>query len=205
MIIYKSENKLNGQVYIGKTILSLENRRQEHIYTVGRHKNTYFHNAIRKHGIDNFEWSVLTETDSESKLNALEKFYIMAYRKMGLIYNLTDGGEGSSGRIYSEETKKKMSDSHKGKKLKPFTEEHKRKIAEKTRNMSEEQRQKIRESNSKRVHTEESRIKRSEKLKGKKLSDETRAKLSASRKGKPSWKKGLKIGTNGKLSIPTII
>jgi hypothetical protein len=33
----------------------------------------------------------------------------------GILYNMTDGGEGSSGRIHSEETKKKLSEAHIGK------------------------------------------------------------------------------------------
>ena len=55
----------------------------------------------------------------------------------GILRNMTDGGEGCSGRVLSEETKKKLSDSHKGKK---FTEEHKRKLSEAAKNrvMSDE-------------------------------------------------------------------
>lgn len=184
MIIYKAENKINGQVYIGKTILNLVDRRQQHIYFIGRNRNTYFHNAMRSYGIDNFEWSILTETDCESKLNALEKFYIMMYRKMGSVYNLTDGGEGTSGRVISEETRRKMSESQKGKKRKPVTEEIRRKRAEVARNMSEEQRKIIAECNRKRVHTEESRKKTSERFKGTKHSEETRKKMSEAGKGR---------------------
>lgn len=184
MIIYKAENKLNGQVYIGKTVSNLNKRRQDHIYSAGRSKNTYFHNAIRVYGIDNFEWSVLAETDLESKLNSLERFYIMVYRKMGSVYNLTDGGEGTTGRIYSEETIRKMSEAQKGKKGKPLTEEQKQKRAEVARNMSEEQRQSIRESNSRRIHTEESRRKRSEKRKEYTHSDQTKEKISKANTGK---------------------
>jgi len=184
LIIYKAENKINGQVYIGKTISSLADRRQQHIYFIGRNRNTYFHNAMKAHGIDNFEWSILAETDCESKLNALEKFYITMYRKMGSVYNLTDGGEGSSGRVISEETRKKMSEAQKGKKGKPVSEENRRKRAEVARNMSEEQRKIIAECNRNRIHTEESRRKTSERFKGKKHSEETRKKMSEAGKGR---------------------
>ena len=45
----------------------------------------------------------------------------------GILWNLTDGGDGSSGRIYTttEETKRKLSAAHKGK---PLSEAHKKAI-----------------------------------------------------------------------------
>lgn len=67
------------------------------------------------------------------------------------------------GKKHSEETKRKMSESRTGKKLKPFTEEHKRKISEATKKKigplnsfygkhhSEEVKQKLREKSSKAV------------------------------------------------------
>lgn len=184
MLIYKVENTLNGKVYIGKTVKSLKDRRYSHLNSVKNGSNTIFHNSIRKNGKESFKWSVLTETDNESKLNALEKFYITVYRKMGTVYNMTDGGEGSTGMIFSEESKRKMSAAQKGKKHKPLTEEQRRMRAERAKNMSESQREAIRKSNSERVHTEESRRKRSEKKKGQKHSDEAKLKMSLAHKGK---------------------
>jgi hypothetical protein len=65
----------------------------------------------------------------------------------GILYNRTDGGDGGSGHIvtnqtkeklklantdkkHSEESKKKMSDAHKGRVYKSLTEEHKKKLSE---------------------------------------------------------------------------
>ena len=45
MIIYKITNKINGKVYIGQTVNSLQQRWREH--RNARDKNL-FHNAIRK-------------------------------------------------------------------------------------------------------------------------------------------------------------
>lgn len=54
-IIYKYTNKINGKSYIGQTI------HQTTRYS--RHKqasdNSYFHNAIRKYGFENFEYKSL--------------------------------------------------------------------------------------------------------------------------------------------------
>ena len=48
-IIYKITNKVNNKSYIGQTRYSLEFRWRQH-----QHKkdNTYFHNAIKKYGIE---------------------------------------------------------------------------------------------------------------------------------------------------------
>ena len=61
-IIDKITNKVNNKSYIGQTRYSLEFRWRQH-----QHKkdNTYFHNAIKKYGVDNFELSILEECDVE--------------------------------------------------------------------------------------------------------------------------------------------
>jgi hypothetical protein len=77
--------------------------------------------------------------------------------KLGPLCNHTDGGEGSSGMIVSEETRKKQSDAHKGK----IT--------------SEETKQKMRlhkGKNKGRIVSEETRKKKSIALKGHSVSDE---------------------------------
>ena len=68
----------------------------------------------------------------------------------GILRNLTDGGDGASGLIFSEEQKRKMSEAKKGKYLgRIFSEETKRKISEahKGRIFSEETKRKMSESN----------------------------------------------------------
>lgn len=210
MIIYKAENKINGKVYIGKTIYSLNDRKQDHIRRSKRNNtNIIFQRAIKKYGADNFEWSILCETNIESKLNVLEKFYIAAYKKITGIYNMTEGGEGLSGMSFSESHKHKISESHKGKII---SDETRKKIGETSKGrkhsdstkekmsnsqkgkfFSEETRKKIGEANKKRIYTEEMRKKQSDRQKGKfrgaenpfygrKHTDETKKKISLSRK-----------------------
>jgi len=124
---YKATNIINNKIYIGKTVQNLVARKNTHLFEARNnyYPNIYFHKAIRKYGKDNFVWEILTETDSESKLNTLEKFYIAVYRKMAVLYNLTDGGEGVSGHhriswnkgktnCYSELTLNKIRNSLKG-------------------------------------------------------------------------------------------
>ena len=96
MIIYKAVNKLNGKVYIGKTILSLHQRKTGHLnYVNNQNSETYFHRAIRKHGADNFEWSIIQTCITETHLSLAEQAYIELYNMNGIkLYNMTEGGDG---------------------------------------------------------------------------------------------------------------
>lgn len=57
--------------------------------------------------------------DGLSKLDAIliEEDLIHHYKTVGKSYNVTDGGETSSGREMTEELRQKLSESHKGKRL----------------------------------------------------------------------------------------
>ncbi len=52
MIIYKHTSKTSGKSYIGLTKGTIEKRLWEHLLKSLKGKNTHFHNAIRKYGID---------------------------------------------------------------------------------------------------------------------------------------------------------
>ena len=104
----------------------------------------------------------------------------------GILHNLTDGGEGASGNIHSEETKRKISEGNKNP-----SEETRRKISEANKNPSEETRRKISEAHKGKTLSEETRKKIGEAKKGenhylygKTLSEETRRKLSEVQKGR---------------------
>lgn len=90
-IIYKITNKVNGKSYIGQTRYSLEFRWRQHIH---KKDNTYFHNAIRKYGAENFSIEILEECEV-SKLNEREMFYIAKLNTFKEGYNLTIGGDGN--------------------------------------------------------------------------------------------------------------
>jgi group I intron endonuclease len=96
MIIYSARNKLNGKIYIGQTIQSLKNRKKQHKSeaNIKRRLNNHFHNAIRKYGIEAFEWIVLKKCNNLGELNFWEKYYINQYKSNDKFsgYNSTDGG-----------------------------------------------------------------------------------------------------------------
>ena len=109
MIIYKATNKINSMSYIGQTIRTLNERKNEHM---GTNSNTYFTRALKKYSKNNFDWDIINECDNIDELNRLEIYYIGWYDTYNNGYNLTLGGEGQSGFKHSEETKKKMSKNH---------------------------------------------------------------------------------------------
>jgi hypothetical protein len=109
---------------------------------------------------------------SELGAFALERRYIRWYGRKdigtGILRNRTDGGEGSSGIVYTEERRNKVIKANTG-----------RKISEKTLNA-------FKEANKNRVFSEEHRAKISlaNSKKRKPLSEEHRAKISATKKAK---------------------
>ena len=83
----------------------------------------------------------------------------------GILYNMTNGGDGVSGWVPSEETKIKMGEAQKG------------------RTHSEETKIKMSEAKKGNIILEETKIKMSEAKKGKTHSQETKIKMSESHKG----------------------
>ena len=130
MIIYKATNKVNHKCYIGITSRSLEKRMVEHKYGSTTPKS-YFHKAIHKYGMDNFEWLIIDECDTRDELNDMEVYYIKQYhsRSFDWGYNLTEGGDGGHGHKPTEETLQKLRKCHGGKNNgmygKPHTKESK--------------------------------------------------------------------------------
>lgn len=109
MIIYKATNLINGKIYIGQTKNTLNERVDEHWNNRNckQYKNNYFSNALKKYGLEGFEWEEFDSGESIEELNYLEKYWIKWYRsnnrKYG--YNGTDGGYGIRGFKHSEKTK----------------------------------------------------------------------------------------------------
>jgi len=113
--VYLARNKINGKLYVGKTICKLRKRQREHRHDALRGRVTGLGRAIAKHGFDNFEWSILAESNDPAELVRLEVEFIAALQTRAPNgYNLTDGGEGAVGYTPSVETRIKMSVARKG-------------------------------------------------------------------------------------------
>lgn len=117
-VIYKVTNKKNNKCYIGKTFQNISKRTSQHYYNSKEtSRKSYFHNALKKYGKNNFEWEIIDIGNDEEELSVLERFWIWKYNSYGKDgYNLTKGGEGNYGVKHSEETKQRMSISKMGNK-----------------------------------------------------------------------------------------
>ena len=111
--VYKHTNKINGKSYIGITSRKPEDRWGTNGYKYQSQKSKYlcFSKAIQKYGWDNFTHEILftglTKEDACKKEKDLISFY---NTKAPFGYNLTDGGEGTSGYEVSEEFKQRRSE-----------------------------------------------------------------------------------------------
>jgi hypothetical protein len=113
----------------------------------------------------------------------------------GILRNRTDGGEGASGLVMSEETRKTLSELKVGEKNPNYGKE-----------MSEEQKQKISEKRKGTKLSEEHKDKIRQKMMGntwnvgKKLSDETKRKVGEAQKGN-QYMKGMKFSEETKQKM----
>lgn len=140
--IYKATNKITGHSYIGFDC-NYPYRKVAHRCAVKRGSTLVFHNAIRKYGWENFEWSILEQSeDGQKLLSEREEFFIRQFNTHylhGTGYNMTFGGEATLGWVPSRETRKKISEANSGKiawnkgKESPWTSERNRKEAGKPR------------------------------------------------------------------------
>lgn len=109
MIVYLITNKLNGKRYVGITTQKLQNRINQHIVQkeTKRQKKSAISEAIAKHGFENFLVEQIDAAETIQELYEKEKQWIEKLGTFGVEYNLTKGGDGSHGRILSEESKEK--------------------------------------------------------------------------------------------------
>lgn len=107
----------SGKNYIGQTSEILRNRIQRHcagaFYEYRENYGSKKCRAIRKYKA--FKVSVLYECKEEDNINEWEIYFIKKYNTYNAGYNSTIGGEGTLGYHLTEETKKKISEAHKGK------------------------------------------------------------------------------------------
>lgn len=191
--IYMYINKLNGRKYIGQA----QDFNKRHRHHIAKSNNKYpIDRAFNKYGKENFEIKILAENiPTQEQINEYEKFFIKRYKTLATEcgYNISNGGESGhnnfAGKTEEEinEIRHKISIHHadisgknnpmygkcgkenpnygNGEKIKgeknPFYGKH---------------------------HTEETKKIMSEKAKCRKISEETKKKMSKSQKGKGTKK-----------------
>ena len=216
--IYKIENVVNGKVYIGQSV-DIKRRWIQHRDCRGK---DLFHNALRKHP-EQFKFSVLLTCPREM-LDTWERDMIALYDCIyPKGYNFTNGG-GSNTEI-SDETRRKLSESHKGKpspmkglksnkpawnrglQMKPISDETRRKLSESHKGRTAWNKGKSSLMKGKHLSEEvrqrisESCKGKSSPMKGKHLSEETKRRISEAHKGRTAWNKGLKMKDLNELKI----
>ena len=138
--IYKIEFP-NGKHYIGLTTTSLKQRQEQHKRCAKSGDTRFLYNALRKYDmVDTFTLIEIDIADTLEELCEKEIEYILIYNSYyihGYGYNMTYGGEGINGYIFTDEDRQKMSESQKkfnkehpealiehGKKMKIYYQEH---------------------------------------------------------------------------------
>lgn len=155
MIIYKTTNLINGKIYVG-----YDTKNDQNYFGSGK----YYKRAEKKYGKENFRKAIIDSDEDFADLCRKENFWIAFYdaRNPAIGYNILPGGEGWCGPR-SEETKRKMSESAKGK------------------HYSDETRKKLSAAMKGENHPNYGK---SSAMKGKKHSEETKQKMSLAAKGK---------------------
>lgn len=115
-VVYLHINKTNQKKYVGITCRRPEVRWGKNGYNY--HSTPHFYSAILKYGWDNFEHIIIKDNLPEECAKTLEKILIKLWDTTNRLkgYNISKGGDGNTG-VHpkpSVNTKRKMSDSHKG-------------------------------------------------------------------------------------------
>ncbi|HEY9570787.1 MAG TPA: GIY-YIG nuclease family protein [Metalysinibacillus sp.] len=92
-VIYKIENKVNGKVYVGQTVVGVNVRVGQHFSSLrcNKHNNDYLQRAWNKYGEENFIPTIIEEC-SIDELDNKEVQWIEHYRNTVGSYNLESGG-----------------------------------------------------------------------------------------------------------------
>ena len=202
-IVYETTNLINGKYYIGVHKIDGSDYLGSGLALKA---------AIKKYGRKNFIRETLRKFDAESSAYDYEKLIIdLCILNNRNCYNICEGGGNpptfygknnpNFGKPMSDEQKKKISNSLKGKFCGknhpnygiPMSDEQKKKQSERMKGknhpnygipMSDEQKKKISEGRKGKKHSDETKKLLSEINIGKKHSDETKKKMSESHKGK---------------------
>lgn len=188
-IIYEIENQINGKKYVGQTTQGFDNRKAKHYSALNRntHPNKHLQNSWNKYGEQNFTFNILEECDYED-LDFYEINYIWMWNLMNPHFGYNHESGGNLNKTFSEESKQKMSEAHKGK---AHLEETKKKISNGVKDAwsnpnskyySVETKKRKSENNAcywkGKTHSEETKKKMSKSHTGKVLSNKTKIKLS---------------------------
>lgn len=159
--IYKITSSYFG-IYIGQSV-DIARRFKEH--KAGRSSNKKLAASIYMDGYQSHRFEIL-EVCEFAQLNEREKYYVSLYKSFNSIHGFNSTKGGGSWPIMSEETKRKIGEKSKGRKLSP------ERIAD------------IKARNTGREVPEELRLRLSKALKGRIFTEDHKRKIGAKHKGR---------------------
>lgn len=114
--IYKITNKVNGKIYIGSAI-NISNRFKTHkrLLKHNKHFNNHLQSSYNKHGVSSFEYEII-EITTEDVMLMRESYWIETLKANSRDYGYNKRLNVSSnlGIKLSDETRKKLRESHLG-------------------------------------------------------------------------------------------
>ena len=107
--IYITTNLVNGKKYLGQ-------RKYSKGWESYLGSGVAFKKALKKYGKENFKREIIIEAETAEELNQFEKELSIKYDVVNSDnwYNLCYGGGATTGYVFSEESKSKMSEKAKG-------------------------------------------------------------------------------------------
>jgi len=153
-------NQESGRVYVGQSV-NMRKRWNEHKAAARRGTKNKLYDAMRKHGVESFVFVVLEECGYE-QFDAREAHWMEVHKAREHGYNIMPAGQ--LGRVMDTAAREAISAKLRGRKL-PL-----------------EQIEKIRAAQSGCTHSEEVKQKIAGAIRGRRPSDESRARMSASQK-----------------------
>jgi hypothetical protein len=91
-IIYKAQNELTGEVYIGATSSTVYQRKLDHTERANRGEKGQFQEAIGTYGPEAFSWQQIDSAKSSNEVAEKEKKHILQYNSQEQGYNSDSGG-----------------------------------------------------------------------------------------------------------------
>lgn len=182
VVVYQVTNLVDDKKYVGVTKRGLRERKRQHLYHAKRGTGHVLHNAIRKHGKNNFVFEVVSDFIDDYDLAKTYEWELICATKPA--YNLAAGGEGGT---LSLDVRRRIGAAHTGMKHSPAARANMSE-AQRLRGQlapaSAETRAKMRAARVGRKMPEAQRVA----MIGRKLPEDTRAKISAALKGRTATK-----------------
>lgn len=185
--VYVTTNCLNGKMYVGKNAKSRGVFNPRYLGS-----GTHLRRSIEKNGRGCFSTRPLRFAYCESELLFLERYAIALYRRRygrNRLYNITDGGDGTSGNTHSQESREKIRASATGRRQTEAAKERLRLFftgrapSNKGSRMSDAQRENLRRVNSGKVHSDSTLEKMRDAYAKNPHSSSARAKMSSASSG----------------------